>query len=63
MNTPYKPDTLGDTDLLAELLAFGRIKRPRATASALLAQFGSFAETLSAPQGMHEEATAYLATI
>jgi DNA repair protein RadC len=63
MNPSYTPDTLGDAELLAELLAFGRVKRPRATAYALLAQFGSFAETLAAPQGMHEEATAYLATI
>jgi DNA repair protein RadC len=60
---PYAPETLGDAELLAELLAFGKIKRPRATANTLLAQFGSFAETLAAPQGMHEEATAYLATI
>jgi DNA repair protein RadC len=29
----------------------------------LLAQFGSFAEALAAPEGMHEDATAYLATI
>jgi DNA repair protein RadC len=63
MNTSYTPDMLDDTELLAELLAFGRVKRPRATANALLARFGSFAETLAAPQGMHEEATAYLATI
>src|SRR5262249_39913542 len=63
MMTPYRPETLGDADLLAELLAFGKIKHPRATADALLGQFGSFAETLAAPQGMHEEASAYLATI
>jgi DNA repair protein RadC len=63
MDSSFKPDTLDDSELLAELLVFGRIKRPRATANALLAQFGSFAETLSAPQGMHEDATAYLATI
>jgi DNA repair protein RadC len=59
----YPPDQLGDADLLTALLAHGKIKRPRATANALLAQFGSFAEALGQVSGMQENATAYLATV
>jgi DNA repair protein RadC len=63
MLTAYPPESLGDADLLTALLTAGRIKHPRATAKALLDQFGSFAETLAVPCGMHEDATAYLATV
>jgi hypothetical protein len=39
---------LGDADLLTRLLAAGKVKHPLATANALLAEFGSFAEALAA---------------
>src|SRR5258708_13354598 len=58
MLTSYAPETLGDAELLTELLAFGKIKRPHATANALVGQLGSFAEAVAGPRGMHEEATA-----
>ena len=57
------PELLGDADLLTRLLAAAKVKQPRATANALLAQFGSFAEALGSSTGMHEEANAYLATV
>jgi DNA repair protein RadC len=58
------PDALSDADLLAMLLAAARIKQPRATANALLQEYGSFAEALGgATTGMHEDAATYLATV
>ena len=57
------PELLGDADLLTRLLAAAKVKHPRATANALLAEFGSFAEALGGATGMQEEATAYLATV
>ena len=57
------PELLGDADLLTRLLAAAKVKHPRATANALLAKFGSFAEALGGVTGMQEEATAYLATV
>ena len=57
------PELLGDADLLTRLLAAAKVKQPRTTANALLAEFGSFAETLGGATGMHDEATAYLATV
>ncbi len=57
------PELLGDADLLTRLLAAAKVKHPRATANALLAKFGSFAEALGGATGMQEEATAYLATV
>jgi DNA repair protein RadC len=54
---------LTDADLLTELFAAAKFKRPRATASALLEQFGSFAEAIAASNGMQEEAAVYLATV
>jgi DNA repair protein RadC len=61
--TSYPPEALADADLLTELLAAAKFKRPRATANALLAQFGSFAEAIAASNGMQEEAAVYLATV
>jgi len=57
------PESLGDADLLTTLLAAARVKQPRATANALLAEYGSFAEALGGATGMQEQATAYLATV
>jgi DNA repair protein RadC len=57
------PESLGDADLLTTLLAAARMKQPRATANALLAEYGSFAEALGGATGMREQATAYLATV
>ena len=56
------PESLGDADLLTTLLAAAKVKQPRATANALLAEYGSFAEALGGATGMQEQATAYLAT-
>jgi DNA repair protein RadC len=63
--TSYHPEALSDADLLTELLAAAKLKRPRATANALLEQFGSFAEAIAASNGMQEEeeAAVYLATV
>jgi hypothetical protein len=63
MPSTEPPESLCDADLLTTLLAAAKVKRPRATANALLAQFGSFAEAVAGSTGMHEEATAYLATV
>ena len=57
------PESLGDADLLTTLLAAAKVKQPRATANALLAEYGSFAEALGGATGMQEQATAYLATV
>ena len=57
------PELLGDADLLTRLLAAAKVRHPRATANALLAKFGSFAETLGGATGMQEETIAYLATV
>src|SRR6516164_4189380 len=57
------PESLGDADLLTSLLAAAKVKQPRATANALLAEYGSFAEALGGATGMQEQATAYLATV
>src|ERR1700681_2106732 len=57
------PELLGDADVLTRLLAAAKVKHPRATANALLAEFGSFAEALGGATGMQEEATVYLATV
>jgi DNA repair protein RadC len=57
------PESLGDADLLTRLLAAAKVKQPRATASALLEEYGSFAEALGGATGMHEQAAAYLATV
>lgn len=57
------PEALSDADLLALLLTAARIKQPRATANALLQEYGSFAEALGGATGMEEEAAAYLATV
>jgi DNA repair protein RadC len=57
------PESLSDAELLTQLLTAAKVRRPRATAATLLAQFGSFAEAVSASGGMQEEATAYLATV
>ena len=57
------PESLGDADLLTSLLAAANVKQPRATANALLAEYGSFAEALGGATGMQEQATAYLATV
>jgi hypothetical protein len=57
------PESLGDADLLTTLLAAAKVKQPRATANALLEEYGSFAEAaLGGATGMQEQATAYLAT-
>ena len=45
------PESLGDADLLTTLLAASRVKQPRATANALLAEYGSFAEALGGATG------------
>ena len=50
------PESLGDADLLTSLLTDARVKQPRATANALLAEYGSFAEALGGATGMHEQA-------
>jgi DNA repair protein RadC len=63
MITSYPPESLSDADLLTELLAAAKFRRPRATANALLAQFGTFAEAIAASTGMQEEAAVYLATV
>ena len=47
------PELLGDADLLTRLLAAAKVKHPRATA--VLAEFGSFAEALGGATGMQEE--------
>src|SRR6516162_8729139 len=57
------PESLGDADLLTTLLAAAKVKQPRATANALLEEYGSFAEALGGATGMQEQATAYLATV
>src|SRR5262249_60948198 len=57
------PELLGDADLLTTLLAAAKVKQPRATANALLAEYGSFAETLGGATGMQEQTNAYLATV
>ena len=57
------PELLGDADLLTTLLAAAKVKQPRATANALLEEYGSFAEALGGVTGMHEQATVYLATV
>jgi DNA repair protein RadC len=57
------PDLLDDADLLTTLLAAAKVKQPRATANALLEEYGSFAEALGGVTGMQEQATAYLATV
>jgi hypothetical protein len=46
------PESLGDADLLTTLLAAAKVKQPRATANALLAEYGSFAEALGGATGM-----------
>ena len=63
MLTLDPPESLGDADLLTSLLAAAKVKQPRATANALLAEYGSFAEALGGATGMQEQATAYLATV
>jgi DNA repair protein RadC len=55
-------ESLSDADLLTRLLAAAKIKWPRATANALLMQYGSFAEAVAESNCLQEEATAYLAT-
>jgi hypothetical protein len=45
------PESLGDADLLTTLLAAAKVKQPRATANALLAEYGSFAEALGGATG------------
>jgi DNA repair protein RadC len=57
------PESLDDADLLRSLLAAAKVKQPRATANALLEEYGSFAEALGGATGMQERATAYLATV
>jgi DNA repair protein RadC len=59
----FPPESLGDADLLTTLLAAAKVKQPRATANALLEEYGSFAEALGGATGMQEQATAYLATV
>src|SRR5262249_11553141 len=51
------PESLGDADLLTTLLAAARVRQPRATANALLAEYGSFAEALGGATGMQEQAS------
>src|SRR5712672_2616919 len=63
MPTAQPPESLSDADLLTQLLAAAKFKRPRMIATALLAEFGSFAEAVASTTGMQEEATAYLATV
>jgi DNA repair protein RadC len=58
-----QPESLADADLLTSLLAAAKLKAPRSTAQALLAQFGSSAEAVAASTGLQEETAVYLATI
>jgi len=63
MRNTQPPESLSDADLLTVLLAAAKFKRPRVIATALLAEFGSFAEAVASTTGMQEEAAAYLATV
>jgi DNA repair protein RadC len=63
MRNTRPPESLSDADLLTVLLAAAKFKRPRVIATALLAEFGSFAEAVASTTGMQEEAAAYLATV
>src|SRR3954454_4320990 len=63
MRNAQPPESLSDADLLTQLLAAAKFKRPRVIATALLAKFGSFAEAVGSTTSMQEEAAAYLATV
>jgi len=63
MRNAQPPESLSDADLLTQLLAAAKFKRPRVIATALLAEFGSFAEAVGSTTSMQEEAAAYLATV
>jgi len=63
MRYAQPPESLSDADLLTQLLAAAKFKRPRVIATALLAEFGSFAEAVGSTTSMQEEAAAYLATV
>src|SRR5712672_378593 len=63
MRNTQPPESLSEADLLTQLLAAAKFKRPRVIATALLTEFGSFAEAVASTTGMQEEAAAYLATV
>ena len=52
MRNTQPPESLSDADLLTVLLAAAKFKRPRVIATALLAEFGSFAEAVASTTGM-----------